>query len=28
MILATHDRDLAETLCGRELRLERGHLDT
>jgi cobalt/nickel transport system ATP-binding protein len=28
MILATHDRDLAETLCGRELRLERGRLDT
>jgi cobalt/nickel transport system ATP-binding protein len=26
MILATHDRDLAETLCGRELRLERGRL--
>ncbi|MDR0402843.1 MAG: energy-coupling factor ABC transporter ATP-binding protein [Treponema sp.] len=26
MILATHDRDLAETLCDRELRLERGHL--
>jgi cobalt/nickel transport system ATP-binding protein len=26
MILATHDRDLAETLCNRELRLERGRL--
>jgi cobalt/nickel transport system ATP-binding protein len=26
MILATHDRDLAELLCNRELRLERGCL--
>jgi cobalt/nickel transport system ATP-binding protein len=26
MILATHDRDLAEILCNRELRLERGRL--
>jgi cobalt/nickel transport system ATP-binding protein len=26
LILATHDRDLAEALCGRELRLERGAL--
>ncbi|MDR2048452.1 MAG: energy-coupling factor ABC transporter ATP-binding protein, partial [Treponema sp.] len=26
MIIATHDRGLTETLCGRELRLERGRM--